>query len=501
MNRLPDLVNQRRTRRQVMDGRAWIVVWLLALLVVIGVGIASPASAQTDDPAPGTELGEDLYPPTEYSTDEDRGIVGIGRYDIGCANEGFVGDVGCITIGTATNLVFSLGKLMVALAIWLLEAATGFVIEAALTDAATVIADLLDARVLGAMRLSHLGLVVSALYMGWQFLRGRVGAGAGEFALTLIVFAVLVQVSTGPGFGGVVTGAMQVAGGISAEIVSLAADTDRNGKVTDKVSGALIAGFVRDPYDTISWGQLLEGTACEPARNQSLATGPHGFEDTPRLLMTTAGCDAQAGFNAEATVSRLVGSLLYLVVAIAALALFMITAFTLVVAKGMTLFLIALLPIALYAGLFPGGGRSLLWHWVAALIRVLALVIVMGVFLALLVTGLNGLLDVPGGLWTRFLLVVFFMAVMWVGRRQLVDMSGRFADSTLRRLEGGRVGGSHGASWIRPYQAGGLTGLGITHTVKESMADIPNQPRGSQRRPTSAVAAPVWRKTQRRTSP
>ena len=337
--------------------------------------------------------------------------------------------------------------------------------------------------------------------MGWQFLRGRVGAGAGEFALTLIVFAVLVQVSTGPGFGGVVTGAMQVAGGISAEIVSLAADTDRNGKVTDKVSGALMAGFVRDPYDTISWGQLLEGTACEPARNQSLATGPHGFEDTPRLLMTTAGCDAQAGFNAEATVSRLVGSLLYLVVAIAALALFMITAFTLVVAKGMTLFLIALLPIALYAGLFPGGGRSLLWHWVAALIRVLALVIVMGVFLALLVTGLNGLLDVPGGLWTRFLLVVFFMAVMWVGRRQLVDMSGRFADSALRRLEGGRVGESHGASWIRPYQAGGLTGLGVTHTVKESMADIPNQPRGSQRRPTSAVAAPVWRKTQRRTSP
>ena len=73
MNRLPDLVNQRRTRRQVMDGRAWIVVWLLALLVVIGVGFASPASAQTDDPAPGTELGEDLYPPTEYSTDEDRG--------------------------------------------------------------------------------------------------------------------------------------------------------------------------------------------------------------------------------------------------------------------------------------------------------------------------------------------------------------------------------------------------------------------------------------------
>ena len=499
VNGLPDRVTVRRTRSPVLDGRVWIVVWLLALLVITGVALAPPAYAQTDHGGAGAQLGDELYPPTDYPTDDSHGIVPIGRYDIGCANGGFFGDVGCITVGTATNVIFSLGVLLVALAIWLLEAATGFVIEAALTDAATAVADLLDGRVLGAMRLSHLGLVVSAFYMGWQFLRGRVGAGAGEFALTLVVFAVLAHVSTGPGFGGAVTGAMHTAGGISSEIVSLAADTDRGANVADRIGGALIASFVRDPYDTISWGQLLDGTACEPARNQALASGPHGFEDPPRQLMEASGCEAQASFNAEASVVRLVGALLYLVVAAAALALFLITAFTLVVAKGMALFLIALLPVALYAGLFPGAGRSLLWHWVASLIRVVALVIVMGVFLALLVTGLNGLLGVAGGLWTRFLLVIFFMAVMWVGRRQLVDISSRLADSTLRRLEGARVGGSHGAAWIRPYQAGGLTGLGITHTVTESMADIPTLPRNS-RRPVPAVAASVWQKAQRRIS-
>ncbi|MGF1668668.1 MAG: type IV secretion system protein, partial [Acidimicrobiia bacterium] len=207
------------------------------------------------------------------------------------------------------------------------------------------------------------------------------------------------------------------------------------------------------------------------------ASGPHGFDNTPRQLMQTAGCDAQAVFNAEATVGRLVGALLYLVVAAAALTLFVVTAFTLVVAKGLALFLISLLPIALYAGLFPGAGRSLLWHWVAALIRVVALVVVMGVFLALLVTGLNGLLSVAGGMWTRFLLVVFFMAVMAVGRRQLLDVSARFADSTLQRLEGTRIGGSHGATWIRPYQAGGLTGLGVTHTIRETTTELPSLPR------------------------
>jgi hypothetical protein len=191
--------------------------------------------------------------------------------------------------------------------------------------------------------------------------------------------------------------------------------------------------------------------------------------------------------------------LLYLVVAAVALALFVVTAFTLVVAKGLALFLIALLPIALYAGLFPGAGRSLLWHWVAALVRVVALVIVMGVFLALLVTGLNGLLSVAGGMWTRFLLVIFFMAVMTVGRRQLLDIASRFADSTLGRLEGGQVGGSHGAAWIRPYQAGGLTGLGVTHTVRETTTDLPALPRKNPRA-VSAVAAAAWQQVPRRTS-
>ncbi len=498
MIRLTDRVPRRRTRSSVLDGRIWIVVWVLVLLAIAGVAGAPPVEAQTGGDA-DTELGGDLYPPTGYPTDESRGIVPIAHYDIGCANDGFMGDITCITVGTATNLVFSIAKLLVALAIWLLEAATGFMIEAALTDAATAIADLLDNRVLGVMRLSHLGLVVSALHMGWQFLRGRFGAGAGEFALTLIVFAVLVHVSTGPGFGGAVTGAMRTAGGISSEIVSLAADTDRGASVSDRVGGALMVSFVRDPYDTLSWGQLLDGTSCEVARNQALASGPHGFDDTPRQFMTVAGCGDQASFNAEATVSRLVGALLYLVIAVAALTLFLITAFTLVVAKGMALFLIALLPIALYAGLFPGAGRSLLWHWVTALIRVLALIIAMGVFLALLITGLTGLLGVAGDLWTRFLLVIFFMAVMWVGRRQLVDISSRFADSTLRRLEGAQIGGSHGAAWIRPYQAGGLTGLGITHTVNESMAEIPSRPHRS-RRSGSALAASAWQKAHRRVS-
>ncbi|MEX2652074.1 MAG: hypothetical protein WD473_06475 [Acidimicrobiia bacterium] len=487
-------------RSSALDGWVWIIMWLLAVLVIGEVVWASPASAQTGEPQPpASELGDELFPPTDYPTDDSQGIVGIGRYDIGCANDGLVGDVACLTVGTATNLIFSIAKLAVAVAIWLLEAATGFVIEGALTDAATAVADLLDTRVLGPMRLSHLGLVFSALYMGWQFLRGRLGAGAGEFALTLIVYAALVAISTGSGFGGAVTGAMQTAGGISSEIVTLAADTDSSGDVSDRVGGALIAGFVRDPYDTINWGQPLQIGSCADARNQALASGPHGFDDAPRRLMETAGCDTQAAFNAEASVSRLVGALLYLVVAAAALALFVITAFTLVVAKGLALFLIALLPIALYAGLFPGAGRSLLWHWMAALVRVLALVIVMGVFLALLVAGLNGLLGVTGGMWTRFLLVIFFMAVMAVGRRQLLDISARMADSTLHRLEGAHIGGAHGATWIRPYQAGGLTGLGVTHTFRESSADLPRIPR-TKSQPVPALATAAWQQAQRKTS-
>lgn|GEM_PF-3726995 len=462
-------------RRHVLDGAAWIVTALLVVLLILGgAATAPPADAATSDQEDrGGELGDDLYPPIGYHLDPDHGIVPIGNYDIGCSNAGIVGDAGCLTVGTATNLVFSLAKILVTVAVWLLEAATGFTLEDALADAAASIADVLDTRILGPTRISHLGLVVSALYMGWQFLRGRYGAGAGEFTLTLAVFAALVTVTTTGGFGAAVTGAMATAGGLSGEIVSLAADTNTGDTVSERVGGALTAGFVRDPYDTINWGHPLTDTACEASRNQALLTGPHGTSDEPRTLLHTAGCGAEAVFNAEATAGRLVASLLYLVVAVAALALFVVTAFTLVVVKGMAMFLVALLPIALYGGLFPGAGRSLLWHWVAALIRILALVVALGVFLALLVAGLSGLLAVPGGLWQRFLLVTFFMAVMAVGRRQLVDMSGRFADSTLQRLDTARLGGGHGATWIRPYQAGGLTGLGVTHTTQQAVAEVP----------------------------
>lgn len=196
--------------------------------------------------------------------------------------------------------------------------------------------------------------------------------------------------------------------------------------------------------------------------------------------MTEAGCNAEAEFNAQAGADRLIGAVLYSVATTVALVLLVVTAFTLVVAKGLSIVLVALLPVALYAGVFPGAGRSLLWHWVSALVRVLALIVAMGIFLALLISGLTGLLTLARGVWERFLLVTLFMAVMWVGRRQLVDITARFADSTLTRLEGARVGGSHGATWIAPYQAGGLTGLGVSDTIRQTRAEHPHLPTASR---------------------
>jgi hypothetical protein len=101
-------------------------------------------------------------------------------------------------------------------------------------------------------------------------------------------------------------------------------------------------------------------------------------------------------------------------------------------------------------------------------------------------------------MWTRFLLVVFFMAVMAVGRRHLLDIASRFSDSTLQRLEGNRIGGAHGAAWVRPYQAGGLTGLGVTRTIRESTAEVPTPPR-RQTPQAPSIAAVAWQQAQRRT--
>ena len=171
---------------------------VLAIMVAFGVGPATPVSAQVhDQPEQQQEaqpgLGDELHPPTSYTTNVDDGIVPIGNYDIGCANDAFIIDVGCAILGTATSTFFSIGSAIVAVSVWLLEAATSFTLEDALADTATTIADLLDTRILGPMRIAHLGLVASALYMGWQFLRGRIGVGAGEYAISLVVLAVLID--------------------------------------------------------------------------------------------------------------------------------------------------------------------------------------------------------------------------------------------------------------------------------------------------------------------
>ena len=80
-----------------MDGWAWVAVWPLVVIVAVAVLFTSPAQAQTVDEPAAERLGEELYPPTGYPTVESDGVVEVGRYDIGCSNGGFIGDVACIT--------------------------------------------------------------------------------------------------------------------------------------------------------------------------------------------------------------------------------------------------------------------------------------------------------------------------------------------------------------------------------------------------------------------
>ena len=102
----------RRARQpgSMLDGWAWIVVWPLVVIVAVAVLFTAPAQAQTGDEPPPDRLGGELYPPTDYPTVESDGVVEVGRYDIGCSNGGFIGDIACMTLGSATNVVFSIGK-------------------------------------------------------------------------------------------------------------------------------------------------------------------------------------------------------------------------------------------------------------------------------------------------------------------------------------------------------------------------------------------------------
>lgn len=448
-----------------------IVVCALAAALAVG---ATPAAAQPS-------AGQQIVP------DEETGDYPTSRYEI-WYDDGGRFSVGAKTTGWVTEFLFASVRQLVGLSTWLIRWAYSFGFADSLAGPAGRMAETYERGIIGRLELRHLALFCAVVYAGYQLLRQRLARGLGELAVSLMVLIVGGALLANPadsfrhgvGFAaGLSAAVLHLAAGDDAAAGAVPAPHDAGGYTVDAaavepLTGQLRAAFVAVPHDILNWEDVLEGR-CADQRDEILATGPHGTDDTPREVMADGGsqCEDYAQFNERPTMERLMGAGLTLLAALLVLVTMMLVAVTVVVAQLVGVLLVAVMPFAVALGVMPGGGRQLLWRWAAAALRCVLAVVAMAALLTFMLVTTDALLgNAEQSLIERFGLLVVLAAALIVLRKRVMSATQSMAANFDRRLESARVGGTHGGGWMRPAAVGGLSGFGVARLTRDGESDI-----------------------------
>lgn len=466
---------------------AWGSIVLLALVLVGATTASSPAGAASLSSSPLTARSapsvlprqtEDDVPsnPCAASTDPDadRSIVPnecwgrfpSGNYDIGF-DEGAWNHLSRKVYGTFTDLSFQGARSSTALALWLVEWAYGFGVQERLGGPAVDVARQYQSDVIGPLGLGHLAWTYAVAWAAIAALRGRLTMAAGELAISILAAGLAGIVLANP--AGYMQGTTDTMSRLSGALLATgtgqpppegAADADA---VMEPLQAEIHAAFVEAPYDYLNWGGPLP-ESCAAARDEILATGPHGADDEPRDIMRDAGCDTQADFNERPDSSRLFGAVLTFGAALLMAVLLGLVALTVVVAQVIAVMLWAVAPFALLSGILPGAGRELAWRWLTALARAVLAVVGMSFVLSILLLTVSALLEGSAdlGLVERFALVNMVVVAMYVTRKRILAAGHNLAGSVGQRLATRRVGSDRpSAPWLTSPTVAGATGFAI----------------------------------------
>jgi hypothetical protein len=391
------------------------------------------------------------------------------HYDIGF-DEGAWNHISRKVYGTFTDLAFQGGRSATAIALWLVGWAYGFGIYDRLGGTAVDIAQRYQRNVIGPLGLNDLVWFYAVAWAAIAALRGKLTMAAGELLTSLVAAGLAGMILANP--AGYLHGTFDTMGKLSGALLATGtgqpppADGANAQAVMRPLQAQIHAAFVEEPYDYLDWGGPLPPN-CAAARDEILATGPHGADDAPRILMGAAGCQAQADFNHDPNGTRLFGAVLTFGAALVMVVHMALVSLTVVVAQVVAIVLFAVAPFALLAAVLPGAGRELAWRWVAALVRVVLAVVGMSFVLSLLLLTVTALLDATNdvGLVERFALVNVVVIAMLVARRRILAAGHSLAGSFGQRLATRRAGGDRVAPWLAAPADPGATGFALGASV------------------------------------
>lgn len=356
----------------------------------------------------------------------------------------------------AADWLFSLNKLLIWVACWLLGVAVKFGVADALTGPVAQAAQAYQDQVVDRFGLVNLCLVLCVFWFGLSALRGRVGKGAGEILLSFCLAALAGLVLAAP--ADTLLGEHGLLGGARDVGVSLAAlpldDPDAAGTgqlnpdtVIAPFQHAIIDTFVRQPHQQLAYGVVFDdaGAGAHPCLDtyDTILKTPEGDESPMYDLM--AKCDPRLAENLRANVgTRLVGTLLVTIGSAIILAYVLIGVVLPLIGGQLALAALAVLAVlALPVSLLGGPGRRPLWLWVGSTVSVLATIVIAFGSLSFFLIAARALTVIQGSGFLMRLLLVDLAAVILLACHRRIGQSGqahlRFA---VRRLDRAKVGGS-----------------------------------------------------------
>ena len=478
-------------RRWLQAGAAALCV----LVVLLPPGRLRPAAAQTPPPdggGGGLTAGCDPTAPTPPGGDgrdedsggdracstlmekivpgEEPGRHPTSHYDIGY-DEGAWNHFSRKILGFLTETAFGIARWFVRVSLWIVSWALSFGFARRLADPAQAAADAYQSRVVEPLGLEYFFLTLAAAYGGWHALRGRMSRGGGEFFVSVTVAAVAATVLAYPGT--FLLEALDRTSEVSFEVaaVTTAADPSRPAdpdNVVAPIAADIHRAFVETPHQLIDWGRTIpEGDPCRGVYDEIVATGPWGSKDEPRDAMKAAGCEEEAKFNHDPSPDRLGAAALVALGTVFVAVMMVLIAVALVGAQIGVVVAIAVSPFGLVSGVLPGGGRQLMWRWVAGWAKCLAAVVMTAVFLSLFLVGLSALLAETSGeaLVVQMLVVDIVVIVALVKRKKLMVAGRRAVTNVTQRLENAKVGGSGRSTWLGPAAAGAAVGFGADEVL------------------------------------
>lgn len=377
----------------------------------------------------GTELGQ-TPPSLSWITLTDAKGINVWQYELGINFNADIFDPGRTLSAMVTEYLWAVYRGLAVVSIWFLDWVFSFDWLTIITGPLTEISDALR-DIITTLGLAPTFLVIAAFAGGLFILRGKIARGVYEIVVAAMVVAVSASVLSNPvdlvaGPNGWIYQTRDVTLDLVAEMGNSAASDP------SAITSQLITTFVRQPSQLVSFGQILDGTACEQAYDDAVTTGPHGYADTIRNAVTA--CNESAGKYAEAPSGGMVSAafiqspagLVVLVMAVVIGGAVMLALISTVLAAVGAL-------INLVMAVLPGGARRPLAQSFAEVAIGLVTFVFSLFFLTVYLQAVQGIFAASAGEPSKAFLVVNIFMVMGLVfylryRRKLKTATDRLAD-------------------------------------------------------------------------